>query len=178
MDRRRHNNNNDPNANIKWIVGDINFDPTTLLKSIDRYLNNAIEPDYNDDFCYQSHTHNTIWYDYDIINKIITEKRSDLALQLERLNEYERMTLRHMFPDKYKEYLFDMIRHSNDRFYDLMESKCDQFRGICCSPLLCTRDILCKCTNNELDILNWNGSCTNCEHYLSILKEFNNAKMA
>jgi len=164
----------DKNASVKFIRGDFEMDPTELNQWCRIFVKNGIEPEYEN--FYYTNFRERIYYDHETTNKTIEEKRKELQMQLERLDEFEYLVNKKVFPEKYKEYLFGLLKSKNKKFYEIMNKECEYLRptnfplpvplwdeiGVSCDE----NYLYCTYTMTE-PIL-----CKTCKYYLDVTKEY------
>lgn len=160
----------DKNAHLEWLYGKIEIDKTEMNDMIESYLHNFIEPSYKHLY-YQDHCKGKIWYDYNITMQCIQNKRDELTEQLWRLNNLEYLMMKNSFPEKYKEYLFKMLKNENSKFYEIMNKECKYQRGTSMAPYwnkdnaeICPE--YCTLTSHGIEI------CKSCKYYLDFIKEY------
>lgn len=164
----------DKNASVKWSRGDFELDPTELNEWIKLFLKYGIEPDYKDFYYTDFREH--IYYDHKTTTKAIEDKRKELQMQLGRLDEFKYLVNKKAFPEKYKEYLFGLLKSKDKKFYDIMNKECEFPRPSNLSvpvPLwdenevcLDEKDLYCGFTMTQLVL------CDSCKYYLNVIKEF------
>jgi hypothetical protein len=148
------------NASVKWVYGDIKYDPTEMNKWIDNYLNHWIEPSYNNLY-YHDHFKGIIYYDYDTTNEIIEKYRSDLQEKLEKINKLKHLMTKHSFPEKYEDYLLDLLDTNNKLFYQWMNEECEYDNNNWCEDNLKMN----YCYKEDKNYIN----CKSCGFYLDLI---------
>ena len=147
------------------------IDKNEMNMMIDNYINNYIEPQYKHLY-YTIYCGDRIDYNYDTVNKLIEEKRADLVDKLKRLDQYQYLIIKNSFPEKYNEYLIELLKSKNKLFYDIMNNECEYLRGKdkpVKIPLWSddnNTDEFCTATPNGLEL------CQSCKCFLQIIQEY------
>lgn len=142
---------------------------------IDAYIHNCIEPPYNGLY-YTDYYRGRINYSYDVTNKIIRKRKEELNEQIKRLDNFQYLIIKHSFPSKYDEYLFELLKAKNNIFYEIMNNNCEYLRGIK-YPLeipLWNEDNIPDKIDNEYCTMTPTGLmlCENCKHFLLIIQNY------
>ena len=162
----------DKNANVKWVYGDFQIDTAPLNNVINIYLSNGIRP--SEKLYYDDYYKGRIYYDAESTNKIIEDKRKDLEEQLERLAEFKYLVNKNSFSEKYKEYLFGLLKSGDNMFYKIMNKECVYFpRGTTfplAIPLWDEIQVDCAdyCGYTPTGVI----LCDHCKYYVDVIKEY------
>ena len=134
----------------------------TIDTIINRYLDNCSEPPYQ----------NLCHYDYEIFNKIIEEKRTDLEEKMQRLDKFQDLINHRSFPLKHYEIQFKLLKSKPKVFYEIMNDECKYVRGkdepvkILLWSENNNTDEFCTATPTGLKL------CDSCKYYLRVIQEY------
>jgi hypothetical protein len=95
---------------------------------------------------------------------------------LERLDEFKYLVNKKAFPEKYKEYLFELLKSKDKKFYEIMNKECEYpHKHLYPIPTELWNEV-----NVTLDVeylycahsMTESILCDNCRFYLNIIKEY------
>jgi hypothetical protein len=157
------------NADLEWMYGKIEIDKSEMNKLIENYLNHFIEPSYQHLY-YDNDPKGRIWYNYNITMQCIQNKGDELNEQTWRLNNFQYLIIKNSFPDKFKDYLFQLLTQENQKYYNIMNKECKYRHGQIMEPYWTKSTAAMQ---PEYCILTIHGPvmCQNCKYYLDVIKE-------
>ena len=117
------------NFTLEWVYGKLNIDATEMNNAIELYLNNRIEPSYNQLY-YDDIVKGRIYYEYDECLTIIKQKRELLEEQLQTLDNFEYLVIKNGYADKYEAYLTKLFTEKKSQFYKVMNEECECIRNL------------------------------------------------
>lgn len=148
------------------------FDENTINKKeleilIDEYLNDFLEPNFEE----LSNNSNLLdgknYYAYKTIKNVINKRKVSLQEDLKQLDFLEYLFNKNLFPVYYQGYICRLIETNNNLIYRIMNNECQYTRGTeeapywneinvnldtyCYKPVL--GSIVCKKCNHYLDLI-------------------------